>query len=134
MNNGLPFVPVLDFDCFNFDNTRLLRVATYGRGIFELDLEHYTSVNEDISNAAKLKVWPNPASELLWIEFPALTNDKYTLSLLSVYGTEVASQVVYIVDSKFRTSIGISGLIPGCYQLVLKGDRILKATKVMILR
>ena len=134
MYNGMPFVPVLDFDCFNFNNTRLLRVATYGRGIFELDLEHYTSVNEDISNSAKLKVWPNPASELLWIEFPEMANDKYTLSLLSVYGTEVASQAVYTTGSKFQTSIDISGLIPGCYHLVLKGDRILKTAKVLIMR
>ena len=134
MYNGMPFVPVLDFDCFNFNNTRLLRVATYGRGIFELDLEHYTSVNEDISNAAKLKVWPNPASELLWIEFPAMANDKYTLSLLSVCGTEVSSQAVYTTGSKFQASIDISGLIPGCYQLVLKGDRLLQTAKVLIMR
>ena len=134
MYNGMPFVPVLDFDCFNFNNTRLLRVATYGRGIFELDLEHYTSVNEAISNAAKLKVWPNPASELLWIEFPAMANDKYTLSLLSVCGTEVSSQAVYTTGSKFQASIDISGLIPGCYQLVLKGDRLLQTAKVLIMR
>ena len=134
MNNGMPFVPVLDFDCFNFNNTRLLRVATYGRGVFELDLENFTSVNEDISHAATIKVWPNPASDILRVELQALANDKYTLSLLSVYGIEVASQAVYTADSKLQTGIDISGFVPGCYQLVLKGDRILKATKVMILR
>jgi photosystem II stability/assembly factor-like uncharacterized protein len=132
MNNGMPFVPMLDFNLFSFDNTRLLRVATYGRGVFELDLEGFTSVNEAISGAATIQAWPNPASDVLWVEILATLPDTYTLAIVSMSGMEVASKTLFNSGAKFRTSMDISQLKPGSYQLVLKGGHLLKTCKVMI--
>ncbi len=134
MGNGMPFVPVLDFDLFSFGSTRLLRVATYGRGIFELDLEGFTSVEEAISNAAAMKAWPNPASEVLCVELHAIADDNYVLSLISANGQEVASKTVYATGSKFSTSMDISQIKPGSYQLILKGDHVMQTNKVLIVR
>jgi len=134
MGNGMPFVPVLDFDLFSFGSTRLLRVATYGRGIFELDLEGFTSVEEAISNAAAMKAWPNPASEVLCVELHAIADDNYVLSLISANGQEVASKTVYATGSKFSTSMDISQIKPGSYQLILKGDHVIQTNKVLIVR
>jgi photosystem II stability/assembly factor-like uncharacterized protein len=134
MNNGMPFVPVLDFDLFSFDNTRLLRVATYGRGIFELDLEDFTSINDAISNTAVIKTWPNPASDVLWIELPVISADKYVLSLITANGQEVVSKTLITNGTKFRTSMDISQLKPGSYQLVFKGGREQQISRLIIVR
>ena len=39
LSNGMPFVPVLDFDFFDDGSTRLLRAASHGRGVFELQID-----------------------------------------------------------------------------------------------
>ncbi len=134
MNNGIPFVPVLDFNLFSFDNYRLLRVATYGRGIFELDLEGFTSVNEAVSNAATIKAYPNPALDVLWVELPPIAADKYILSLITANGHEVVTKTLITNGSKFRTSMDISQLKPGSYQLVFKGVGVFQTAKVMIVK
>lgn len=134
MNNGMPFVPVLDFDYFSFNNTRLLRAATYGRGIYELDLEDFTSINEESSNVAAIRVWPNPASYLLWIELPGIAYGKYELSLTAANGQEVVTENGYTNETNFVTSMDISKLIPGNYQLVFKSNAATQTTKVVILR
>jgi photosystem II stability/assembly factor-like uncharacterized protein len=38
LGNGMPFVVAVDFDYFSYGGDRLLRIATYGRGVFETDL------------------------------------------------------------------------------------------------
>lgn len=134
MNNGMPFVPVLDFDCFDFEDTRLLRAATYGRGIFELDLNDQSSVNDHLLGANVLKVWPNPASDLLWVELPAFASGNYTLTLSTITGQEVASEALYANGKKVVTSINISLIKTGSYQLVLKNSGIVQTAKVMIVR
>jgi len=132
MNNGMPFVPVLDFDCFNFDDTRFLRVATYGRGIFELDLQAYSSTNEDHHNATAIKVWPNPASDRLWIELPAISRGKYVLSLTTVNGQEVTTKTGYTNGAKFITDIDISQIISGSYLLIFRGEHEIESKNVII--
>jgi photosystem II stability/assembly factor-like uncharacterized protein len=134
LKNGFPFVPVIEFSYFNFDGTRLLRAATYGRGVFELVLEGFTSVNEIVSNSDAIRSWPNPASDLLWIDLPEIAEDKYVLSLITINGQEVESKTVFTSGTKCRTSIDISQLKPGIYQLVFKSDRLLNTNKVMIVR
>jgi len=39
LSNGMPFVPVLDFDFYNSGGTRYLRAASHGRGVFELNID-----------------------------------------------------------------------------------------------
>ncbi len=134
LNNGMPFIPVLDFDCFNYNGIRLLRAATFGRGVFELDLNHPESVNGNLGKTTGFRAWPNPASSQLWVDIPAIVPDKYTLSLISVSGVKVASQTVYTTGLQFRSSIDISGLNPGCYQLVFNGNRKLQTCEVIIVR
>ena len=134
LNNGMPFLPVLDFDCYNHAGTRLLRAATFGRGIYELDLNHPESVNEALSGLEVIRAWPNPASQRIWVDRPGGTPGSYTLSVVSVSGKEVASHAVSTTGTTLRTSIDVSKLEPGCYQLLVKSHRELKAYKLVIMR
>ncbi len=132
--NGLPFIPVLDFSCFSHSGTRLLRVATFGRGVFEYDLNKTQGVEESHSGLAALHAWPNPVSGRLWVDIPAISPDRCTLSLVSVRGSEVASLPVYTTGVQCRTSMDVSGLQPGCYLLVFKGNRELQTCRVVIVK
>lgn len=134
MNNGIPFVPVLDFDCFRFENDRLLRVATYGRGIFELDLEAYSSINESHDHPASIKAWPNPASDLLWVEIPTIVSGKCKITITTVNGQEVSSKTVYASGINYLTSMDISQIKPGTYMVGIEHQSMLQIVKVIILR
>jgi photosystem II stability/assembly factor-like uncharacterized protein len=39
LSNGMPFVPVMDIDFYKNGSTRLLRAASHGRGVFELQID-----------------------------------------------------------------------------------------------
>ncbi|MEI6435631.1 MAG: hypothetical protein WCP32_12355, partial [Bacteroidota bacterium] len=132
--NGLPFIPVLDFSCFNHSGTRLLRVATFGRGVFEFDLNKTQGVEESHSGITALHAWPNPVSGRLWVDLPAFPPELGTLSLVSVMGAEVASQQVYTTGVQFSASMDVSSLQPGCYLLVFKGTREQQTCRVVIVK
>jgi hypothetical protein len=134
LNNGMPFVPVLDFDYFNYNGTRLLRAATFGRGVFELNLNQTEFVNNNHLEASLIHTWPNPASGTLWVNLPACPPDKCSLTIISVNGQEVASRTVFTNGMKLQTGIDVSGLEPGWYQLVFKGNKEFQTSKVMIIR
>jgi hypothetical protein len=134
LNNGMPFVPVLDFDCFSFGGNRLLRAASYGRGIFEVDLNHPEAVHETPAEVSGIRAWPNPASDLLRVELPAIAPDKLTLSLVSATGREITSRIVFTNGQRVQHSLDISGLSPGCYLAVLKGNSVLQTCRVVIVK
>jgi photosystem II stability/assembly factor-like uncharacterized protein len=132
--NGLPFIPVLDFDCYSHSGIRLLRVATFGRGVFEFDLIKPLGVDEGHSGLTALHAWPNPVSGTLWVDLPASAPGRCTLSLVSVVGSEVASLPVYTTGTQYRTSMDVSSLQPGCYLLVFKSNRDLQTCRVVIVK
>lgn len=39
LNNGMPFLPVIDFDFYDDGSNRYLRAATHGRGVYELNID-----------------------------------------------------------------------------------------------
>jgi photosystem II stability/assembly factor-like uncharacterized protein len=40
LSNGMPFVPAMDFDFWDNGSTRYLRVATHGRGVYEINIDN----------------------------------------------------------------------------------------------
>ncbi|MEI6889483.1 MAG: T9SS type A sorting domain-containing protein [Bacteroidales bacterium] len=134
LNNGMPFVPVLDFDYYNYAGKRLLRAATFGKGLYELDLNHPEAVRENNPGTATLQAWPNPASDRLWIELGIFAPGDCVISLVSADGKEVESRTVYASRTTMRSSIDISRLEPGCYQLLVKGRQQMQSYKVLIVK
>jgi hypothetical protein len=83
---------------------------------------------------ATLHAWPNPVSGKLWVDIPPIPPDRCTLSLVSVMGSEVATLPGYTTGVQCRTSMDVSGLQPGCYLLVFKGNRELQTCGVVIVK
>ncbi len=84
-NNGLPAVPVTDFSIYL--PTNKLRVATYGRGLWETDLyAAFVGIKENISQSSTL-IYPNPANESFTINNANSFKDENTeVNVLDLQG------------------------------------------------
>jgi len=60
----------------------------------------------------KVRVYPNPADDILYIEFSNKTNHIYTLSIFDVLGKEILHQYI---NAASKSSIDIRELQAGMY-------------------
>lgn len=94
LGNGFPFVPVIEFSCFNHNGTRLLRAATYGRGVFELDLNQSLSVSDPTgiipTEYGLSQNYPNPFNTATKIDIRLPFDSRITLKVFDFTGKEVA--------------------------------------------
>jgi hypothetical protein len=79
-----------------------------------------TSVQASLpTGTAKLRVYPNPAKNLLWIDFSYTETD-----ITTIYVVDTSGQTVKVIDSGKenlrRISIDVGGLIPGVYILLAR--------------
>ena len=113
---GLPNVIVNELEIHEATNT--IRAATYGRGLWESATRNYINVgiedNLDLGTNNELLVYPNPATDVVNIEFID-ENWSGNLSLLDAYGREIQSNLS--PTSKKTITIGIQGLASGVYYL-----------------
>ncbi len=107
VGDNLPNVPMLDLTFH--PETRRLTVATYGRSMYSISVDEFVGLNNDISLNQKMKIYPNPAIDMLWIELPRDTHLEQ-LSLLNLQG-----QVVYSATDV--SVVDLSGIAAGTYVL-----------------
>lgn len=132
--SGMPFVPVLDLNCFSHAGLRLLRAATFGKGLFEFDLAKSQSVNETRGGTAGIFVWPNPAKDRISVEISASDPGLCTLSLININGAVAAAKPFNATGNRMSMDMDVSCLPSGCYQLVLRGEHVLQSCRVLIIR
>jgi photosystem II stability/assembly factor-like uncharacterized protein len=74
LSNGMPLVVVTDLRLHN--PSRTLYAATYGRGVYSLDLDVLTASKEDVSrDEISVQCFPNPFSENLTIQWKGLQGE-----------------------------------------------------------
>ncbi len=134
MNDGMPFVPVLDFDYYEANGERLLRAATFGRGVFELDLFPSQSADQGLAKNSKLLFRPNPASSIVYIDTQDIGFESGKITILSVTGEMVTNVVFIPANNQGTVSMDITGLKPGVYELLLSTNRIIRSGKLVIVR
>jgi photosystem II stability/assembly factor-like uncharacterized protein len=105
---GLPNVTIYDM-AINY-KAQKLRAATYGRGLWEVDLyEMSNGVNVDIQNekvvASGLQVYPNPASHRLYV---SMHNAQEEIQSVRIY--DASARLVY-TNNEVANSLGHSILI-----------------------
>ena len=100
------------------ESTSLIRAATYGRGLWETPTRNYINVGIEDNQASNpiqhLQVWPNPATELVNIEFNE-DSEIHNLVLVDAYGRTVRANLNPEAKKKF--TIGIQELNAGVYYL-----------------
>jgi hypothetical protein len=102
-------------------NIGKLRASTFGRGMWETDLYSPNGISEPGSPASSLTVFPNPASEHLFVSSAAPLG---TVSITDVSGRTVID--LYTPDNS--AAINISGLASGCY-FIKAGNEVFKFLK-----
>ena len=118
--NGLPNVVVNELE-INY-NTQKIVAATFGRGIWESDL-NTNSVNTSNVTLNDIKIYPNPASDHITIQ--GIFDKKCTINIYSMTG-----QKVYSTTSR---KISTKELKSGCYSIEIKGENIYPVVKKLII-
>ena len=115
-NNGLPHVNVRELEIQY--SAGKIRAATYGRGIWESDLNSFSSYINNVGPSL-IKVFPNPASHELNVVVPYTLDDSY-IEIYNLTGQLVIKQSI---DSQ-KSTIDCSKLDSGVYiyKIIDKGN------------
>lgn len=139
LSNGMPYVPVMDFSYFNHNGTRLLRAATYGRGVFELDLNQPNSVTDPIGGIQpKSKLYqnyPNPFNQETKISYELSRQQFVTLKIFNVLGKEVRTIVNELkTPGKYTVAFNGSDLPVGVYFCRLQSGEFTDIKRMMLVK
>ena len=115
MGEGLPNVPTLDVD---FDlGSHTLAVATFGRGMYTLDVADVTDVDEEVLE--RIELYPNPAES--WINIKSSVVQSY----------EIFDMRGHLMKRGYESRINVEALVTGTYTIVLHVDDVV-SSKVFI--
>lgn len=84
------------------DDKKVARFATYGRGIWDFEISHLSTTSiekEQNLSLNKLKVFPNPTSDLVNIEFGTLIGKRTVVKLYDIEGNVLAILYDAIAES-----------------------------------
>jgi hypothetical protein len=79
-----------------------------------------------------LTVYPNPAHEILNIEFNSPKVQNVNLSLATITGNNITTDLFRSVSGNFKTTLDISGLPRGIYLLNLRSEQGNSVQKIVI--
>lgn len=120
-NTGLPNVLVYDLE-INYSNEKV-RAGTFGRGMWESNLNSNTTPNAISESAAekvsKMKLHPSPVSDILSVEFSNLEGNDYSMIIYNIVGG-VIEQKANVVNSKI--TVDVSNYDSGVYFISLIND------------
>jgi len=106
-----------------YDSTRIhtLFVEEYDPGV--------SSVAQGIDPPG-LKVYPNPANEILHIEYLENMEGRVRISIFDIAGKEVGSFEEYAANTGSKSTLNVSGLSAGLYFIQVENRNVLYAHKV----
>lgn len=108
-----------------------VRFGTYGRGIwdFVLDTTMYVAT-ENALTSSKINVYPNPASEALYVNYEGAKGQQVSLYLVNPLGQKVRSEIV----NNFPAAISLDGIEVGHYflRIVSAKGELIETKKVVV--
>ena len=116
-DNSLPNVIVNDIDINYFENA--LVAASYGRGLWKIDISVPTGNNNFIAKQNELKIYPNPATGFINIELPSFSPGR---QLKYIIYNVVGGLAMEGYLTKTKSSINISNLSKGNYMVKIIDD------------
>lgn len=123
--NGMSNVKVTDLDMRN-DN--MVYAATYGRGVFSGMFTNTTLSSLDFSQSNNIKMYPNPATDLVNISISNYVGD-LKVDLFDINGRLVKTKSV---DFSGNYSLDLNGLTTGVYIVKLSGSELNYSEKIVI--
>jgi hypothetical protein len=95
-------------------DSSLIRIASYGRGVWETPLATSTQSIMEV-NIPELLIYPNPATDKLRIRLPYSTTGQQEISIYSADGKLLTTRSIVLTAG--IAEIDISSLSPGQYTL-----------------
>jgi hypothetical protein len=90
-SEGIPFLPCIDFDYVKIDDVSYLRIGTYGRSIYETNLNIGVGVPEKVgSRQSAIISHPNPFTGFTILEYELDQSETVNLSVYNHLGQRVA--------------------------------------------
>lgn len=90
-SEGIPFVPCIDFDYVKIDNIPYLRIGTFGRSIYETNLQVGFGVESQTGKQPlAVTIRPNPFTSLTTFEYKLEYSAPINLSVYNHLGQQVA--------------------------------------------
>jgi len=130
--DGIPKVPVLDFDYVKIENTRYLRVATHGRGIYETTSLISDVRNNEILSRGEFMAKPNPFTSEIVIEYELQRSSNVQLSVYNQFGGKLKSLINENQSKrKHHFKMNLSDLKPGVYFCTLQTNDGLQTKKLI---
>jgi hypothetical protein len=123
LGTGMPTLVCNDLALHN--PTHTLMAATYGRGMYKIDLSAALGAEEFKAQSLNLHIYPNPASKFIFISSDYKINELVELTITNVQGKKVYSNLLKTSNSKLKIKIDISNFSSGVYfvSAVINGKR-----------
>ncbi|MEP7168841.1 MAG: T9SS type A sorting domain-containing protein, partial [Bacteroidota bacterium] len=112
--------------------THTLLAATYGRGMYKIDLSAVLGTEEFKDQSLKFKVYPNPATEYIVISMEPSISEKTTIAITNIQGKKVYENELETSNAKLQTKIDVSKFSSGIYFVSVKTDKKSTVEKVVI--
>ena len=88
-----------------------------------------SSLNAEINS---ISTYPNPASQFLMMDFQSRSNSKIKITIYTMTGHELLSQVSPGVQGKQRMKFDISHFNGGYYLISLQGEQVNETRKFLV--
>ena len=137
--NGMPFVVANDFDYAVYDSIGYLRVATFGRSVFESELgpiqpTDVIETEEQLFTFNLKQNYPNPFNPITRIQYSISEKSKVTLAIFNPLGERVTALVDETKESgSYEVIWNAEGFPSGVYFYRLRSRRFCLETKKMVL-
>ena len=127
-NNGLPAVTVTDFAIYSPANK--LRIATYGRGIWETNLYSTNVGISENSTTQPISIYPNPANDFFNVLNPIKSGKT------QVVVRDIQGRFIYNVDANMNaidTKIDCKNWANGIYIVqIINENKMLSNNKILV--
>ena len=128
LGSGIPDIVINDIRLY--EQGRELIAATYGRGIYRLDLSLITS-EEETQNTVAVKVYPNPFVNKLSVELPnEFIGKNINIELVDAGARNIMS-LFQGKTTKTNLSFDVSNLKPTTYFLRIKSGKEISVVKLV---
>jgi photosystem II stability/assembly factor-like uncharacterized protein len=106
--------------------------ATYGRGMWENNLADPLTVGIHKTIARNFSVYPNPATEKVWVEFTPPEPGLYVLTIINGSGQVVGKKEIRSIGMMARSQLDVSKLSSGYYLIRIAGNETVHNRMVLV--
>jgi subtilisin-like proprotein convertase family protein len=97
---------------------------------FNIKMELNATSTRDLPVSGDLRFFPNPATDQLWVEWPAPTGREAWLRMYNLQGQLLLQQKIDLLSNRF--AVDVSRLLPGMYVVMMQTEEIVRTGKVVV--